>query len=594
MNQEYELFRDKVFSAMHALAKENEIYADAQMLLGSAETEARLSRQNVLKSIDPDWIDVIEHTLPHLDVVIRNPSVAIQDVEEVLPVEVSKHINDRSVKHLSQHTNFILDIKDDDVVPQKILNVYRDETYLTYENKFVNTLLARLSAFVDKRYRALVGGRGTERKYKLDYSTDFEHHPSSDGGRNSARINLSIELTSPLNEEISESTVDINEKYKNSLDRIDRINSAVTSYLSSTFAQKLGRAYIRPPVIRTNAILKNKDMKECLKLWEYIEGYDKIGYSIQSDVETELPSGDYVRDLYSTVALQYVNFYNGVAESDSKRMISRKHIFDTEPEFSGAVPEEDFNDYKVYDSEYKKMVPVSRLIANPPKLSKDEKRIAAAISVALEADAILTARRRAEEEARRLAEEEARRLAEEEARRLAEEEARRLAEEEARRLAELEAARAAEEAARLAALEAEERERERLAREKFESERERMLREAVLYAQRMAALDRAAWKYAPEDGDFTGCRPLCPYKWSEYSLLPRKKKKQIKLNMDTVAHYRDVQKEIASLSKLSNRVLAEERRAELLALCEEIRSELPASDGWRDVLKYHRSDDQSV
>ncbi len=584
MNQEYMEFRDKVFSSMHALAKENEIFADAQMLLGSADTQASLSKQDILKSIDTDWIDIIEETMPHLDTVIRNPSVAIENVEEVLPVEVSRHINDRSVKHLAQHTNYILDIKDDEIIPQKILNVYRDETYLTYENKFVNTLLARLSAFVDKRYRALVGGRGTERKYKLDYSTDFEHHPSDDGGRNSARINLSIELTSPLNREISESTVDINEKYDMALARIERINRTVTSYLSSTFAEKLGRAYIRPPVIRTNAILKNKDMKDCLRLWEYIEGYDKIGYSIQSDVEGELPSSDYVHDLYSTVALQYVNFYNGVAESDSNRMLSKKQIFDSDAEFAADIPEADFNDYMVYDSEYKRMVPVSRLIANPPKFSKDEKRIATEIDIALEADRILTERRRAEEEARRRDAEEAKRRADEEARRLAEEEARRAAEKEAYRLSVLEARRAAEEAARIAEEEAAERLRIRAEREKYENERARMLREAVLYAERMMARDRAAWKYAPEDGDFTGCHPICPYKWSEYSMFSRKKKKQIKLTMDIVARYRDAQKEIASLS---DGVLANQRKEELILLCDEIRSELPQKDGWLDILKYH-------
>ncbi len=584
MNQEYMEFRDKVFSSMHALAKENEIFADAQMLLGSADTQASLSKQDILKSIDTDWIDIIEETMPHLDTVIRNPSVAIENVEEVLPVEVSRHINDRSVKHLAQHTNYILDIKDDEIIPQKILNVYRDETYLTYENKFVNTLLARLSAFVDKRYRALVGGRGTERKYKLDYSTDFEHHPSDDGGRNSARINLSIELTSPLNREISESTVDINEKYDMALARIERINRTVTSYLSSTFAEKLGRAYIRPPVIRTNVILKNKDMKECLRLWEYIEGYDKIGYSIQSDVEGELPSSDYVHDLYSTVALQYVNFYNGVAESDSNRMLSKKQIFDSDAEFAADIPEADFNDYMVYDSEYKRMVPVSRLIANPPKFSKDEKRIATEIDIALEADRILTERRRAEEEARRRDAEEAKRRADEEARRLAEEEARRAAEKEAYRLSVLEARRAAEEAARIAEEEAAERLRIRAEREKYENERARMLREAVLYAERMMARDRAAWKYAPEDGDFTGCHPICPYKWSEYSMFSRKKKKQIKLTMDIVARYRDAQKEIASLS---DGVLANQRKEELILLCDEIRSELPQKDGWLDILKYH-------
>ncbi len=588
MNKEYQDFRDQVFSTMHSLAKENEIYADARMLLGSSQVEASLSKQDILKSIETDWIEMIEQALPYLDVVIRKPSVTIEDVEEVLPVEVSRHINDRSVKHLAQHTNYILDIKGDEIVPQKILNVYRDETYLTYENKFVNTLLARLSAFVDKRYRALVGGRGTERKYKLDYSTEFEHHPSLDGGRNSARINFSVELTSPLDKEISEPTaVDINEKYADALERIDKINRAITGYRSSPFAEKLGKAYIRPPVIRTNAILRNKDMKECLKLWEYIESFDKIGYSIQTDVETQMPSDEFVRDLYSTVALQYVSFYNGVAEDDSNRMISKKHLFDMDPEFAANVPEEDLNDYKVYDSEYKKMVPVSRLIANPPKFSKDERRIAQAIDIALAADAILTERRRAEAEARRRAEEEARLRAVEQARLAAEREAARLAAEEAARTAAEQAARLAAEAARLAALEAEQAERERLERFKLEDNKARTRKNAKLYDERQAAIRRAAWKYAPEDGNFTGRHPLCPYTWTEYSSFSRKRKKQIKLNMDKVARFGELQNKMAQL-KLGDKYPDTDMQIKsLFAECEMLVDDLPRDEGWIEILQYH-------
>ncbi len=587
MNQEYKEFREKVFSSMNTLARENEIFEDARMILGASNAEATLAKQDILKTIDTDWIDAIERALPHLDVIIRNPSVAIEDVEEVLPVELSRHINDRSVKHLAQHTNLILDIKGDEVIPQKILNVYRDETSITYENKFINTLLARLSAFVDKRYRALAGGRGTERKYKLDYTTEFDHHPSELGGRNSAKVNISIELTSPFDKDIDGASVDINEKYAMAVARIDRINRAMISYRSSTFAEKLGRTYIRPPVIRTNAILKNKDMKECLRLWEYIESFDKVGYSIQADVEAELPSDEYVRDLYSTVALQYVNFYNGVAEGESSRMLSQKHIFDTDPEFAGNVPEEDYNDYKVYDAEYKKMIPVSRLIANPPKFSKDEKRIAAAIDVALEADAILTARRRAEEEARRRAEEERKRREAEEARARAEEEARILAQKEAERRALEEAERArTEELERLAREEAERLLKEEL--EKLDEEaRKRLLEERRLKAEQDEAERRARYKYMPEDGDLTGRHPLCPYTWSKYSTFSRKKKKQVKQYMDVVARYSNVQKQIMALSQLDDQVAAENKKFELLLLREEIKNELPGTDDWRSVLKFH-------
>ncbi len=440
MNSNYEHFRDKAFSALRGLARECPEYSDAEMLVGSSEAQATLFKQNIFKKIDTEWIDAIEKAIPALDTIIRNPSVAIEDIDEILPIELSRHITEKSIKHLAQHTNLILNVDGDEVTPQKILNVYHDETYLTYENKFVNTLLARLSAFVDKRFAALVDGSGTERSYEFNYKTEFEHHLENGGGRNTARIHLRIELTSPLDAEASESNIDVNESYALAVERIRRINMAIMSYRASAFAAKMGRNYIRPPVIRTNAILKNKNLRECLTLWEFIESFDKVGYSMTLDEQAEMPSVNYISDLYSSVALQYINFYNGVAENEGNRLLSSKHLFEVDPEFNTEHQDDELDDYMVYDSEYRKTVPVSRLMNNRKKLSEDEKRIHTAIRVALRADEILNEElRRKEEEARRLARQ--RRLEEEEAKRRAEEEEARRRAEEAARLAEEEAAR---------------------------------------------------------------------------------------------------------------------------------------------------------
>ena len=448
MNKFYDEVRSKAFSAFRALAKDYAPFDDANMIVGAADTTVSLTRSKILKTIDTEWIDKIEAAIPALDIIIRNPSVAIEDVDEILPVELSKHITEKSIKHLAQHTNFILDVKGDEVTPLKILNVFHEETALTYENKFVNTLLSRLSAFVDKRLRALNSASGIEMDYRFDYSTEFEHVLENDGGRNSARINLRIELTSPLGREMSESDLEVNERYVTALNRIKRINMALISYRSSAFAEKLGKNYVRPPVIRTNAILKNKNLRECLALWEYIEGYEKVGYSFIGDMFYELPSSDFVGDMYSSVALQYLTFYSSLADGlENNRLISEKHLFETMPEFDDEIETEELDDYQVYDSEYKKTVPVSRLMNNRKKLSEDEKKIRRAILIALKADEIINEELlREEAEKRRLARE--KRLAEEaEAKRLREEEERRRAEEEARRLAEEEAARLAKEAA---------------------------------------------------------------------------------------------------------------------------------------------------
>ena len=449
MNSNYEKFRAKVFSAMRGLAKDCPEFSDAEMLVAASDVTATLKRSTVHKTIDVAWVDKIEQTLPYLDLIVRNPTIMIEDVDEILPVELSRNISEKTIKHLAQHTNMILNItEDDEVIPQKLLNVFHEETLLTYENKFINTLLARLSVFVDKRYKLLRGGYGTERNYQFRYSTEFEHYATPESGRNLAKVKLSIDLASPITTDLSEPDLEANDQYKTTLARIQRISNALMSYMSSPYVRALGRNYIRPPVIRTNAILKNKNMKECLNLWEYIESFDKAGFSFVSDEFTEMPSDNYISDLYSSVALQYTDFYNGVAENpEDNRMLANRHLAEVYPDFDSSFDLEDLEDYRVYDTEYKKTVPVSRLMNNRKKLSEDERRIRLAIIVALKADELLNEEQLAQEaEERRLARE--RRRAEEEARRRAEEEARLRAEEEARRLAEEEEARRrAEEAA---------------------------------------------------------------------------------------------------------------------------------------------------
>ena len=413
MNRKYEQLRAKAFSALQEIAKQDADFEQARMVIGAAETEASLRERTVRKSIDVEWIARIEAVLPALDLIVRNPTVMIEDEEEIVPVELTRRISEKSIKHLAQHTNLILKIEGDEITPSRILNVFREESCLTYENKFINTLLVRLAAVVDKRYKALIGGSGVEKNYEFEYGADFEHFAQNEK-RSTAKVKLHIELSSPLGSTETEGDADLNAQFSDAIERIDRINRAVTAYLSSPFAQKMGRNFIRPPVIRTNAILKNKHFKDCLTLWEYIEGYDKTGFSVLGDQFAQMPSDEYVSDMYGLLALQYTQFYHGIVGDDVK-LLAERQMPEILPEFDRDITEEELDDYMVYDAEYKKTVPVSRLMNNRKKLSEDERRIREAIEIALRADEILHADLlAAEEEARRLERERIR--AEEEAR----------------------------------------------------------------------------------------------------------------------------------------------------------------------------------
>ena len=594
MNKQYEELKDKAFSVFRTLAKECEPFADAEMIVAAADTNVSLKRNKISRTIEIEWIERIEATIPALDTIIRFPSVAIEDVDEILPIELSRHITEKSIKHLATHTNLILNATDDEVTPSKILNVYHEETYLTYENRFINTLLARLCAFVDKRLQALSGGSGVEANYKFDYLTEFDHDLPDHDGKSSAKVNLSIELTSPLDKEMTEADIELSERYIEALNRLKRINMALISYRSSAFAQKLGRNYIRPPVIRTNAILKNKNLRECLNLWEYIENYDKVGYSFVADHTIDMPSPDYVGGMYSSVAWQYLAFYSGIVkDGEDNRVMTKKHISETFPEYDDVFDEDELQDYLVYDSEYKKTVPVSRLLGNRKKLSEDEKKIREAIDVALKADELINAemlRREAEERrlAReaRLAAEEAERQAEAERIRAEEEERARLAAEEAARLAEEDAQRIAEEEQKRAALEISEEIASIAASGESDETVAEMIESAIDRGVRMMSSDtkRSPFAFADEEG--AEGQVLLPYTRAQYLALPRKKKKSVLMNVKKLVNYNATKRLLDALYDMKSdnpRILS---RIEALEIrLEEESRFLPNSQLWQNAVQ---------
>ena len=187
-------FRRKAFAHLKALADESPAYDDAKMLVASADTVASLKNNTVRRAIDTEWIEKIEYAIPYLDAFIRSPGIAIQENEEVLPVELTKKVSEKSIRYLAQHSNHILKVEDDEVTPSKLLNIFRDETLLTYENKFINTLLVRLIAFIDKRYAVLNGTSGIEKNYVFDYQTSF-YHSMLESEKNTAKMSFMLSLS---------------------------------------------------------------------------------------------------------------------------------------------------------------------------------------------------------------------------------------------------------------------------------------------------------------------------------------------------------------------------------------------------------------
>ena len=230
-----------------------------------------------------------------------------------MPIELSRNISSRSIQHLSQHTDYISKVEDDTITPSKILNVFRDETNKTYENKFINTLINRLFLFVERRYETALKEGKDEKNTSLDYSQTFTH------GEVQGKIHFRMEIS----EEPKTGEALKNYTYTTDLwQRVVNLHHICRAYVNSSFVKSMDNQFVRPPIIRTNAILKNKNLRQCLELWEFIETYENIGYNMMVQENLETIDSRYIKEIYSVSALQYLIFRYNIKNEFSLNLIT--------------------------------------------------------------------------------------------------------------------------------------------------------------------------------------------------------------------------------------------------------------------------------
>ena len=271
-------------------------FAEASEAVAAGDAGMKLSRRKMLRALDEGWVSTIEEALPAINELMRSPSHFIAETEEVLPMELTRKITGRSVVHLCQHTDYISSVDGDNVTPSKLLNVFREDSILTYENKFLNTLLAHLYFFVTKRYRIALDCGVDEQVDSMEFEDSFFH------GELRGKLRLSIELS-----EKSEDGSGVKKSFLGTplWARVEKLNEIVKAYMESDFVREMGRNYVNPPIMHTNAIMKNKYFRRCLDLWNYLQGYDESGMGLTVCETVRDPDDTYIRELYNGAAAQY-------------------------------------------------------------------------------------------------------------------------------------------------------------------------------------------------------------------------------------------------------------------------------------------------
>lgn len=525
---------------MKTLVEGDEYYQHLMDAVSSGHNSFSLFNRYFEKKIDLRWVDAIERCIIPLDTIIRNPRKFIVQEEEIVPIERARKITAESVRHLAQHTSMIARVDGDRVTPSKILNVFREESFEIYENRFIFTLLRNLQRFVDQRYDVLFALDKDETMASMKMSSEIEN------GREQITYNLEISTKSVEdhgNSDIKET------KDATAFQRIERIKRIVNEFAHSSFMRDLqGCTPVRPPIMRTNVISKDVNFRQCLDLWQFISAYDEVGYEIIAKETDEMVSDEYRDDLYRIFTTNYMLLKNNTVEEENIQGKIRKRKI--KPKMLKRLAEELVMNYDMEEVEIRKVFVDEMKRVSKKKIAGEEK-IKAAIDRALAAENA----RKAEIEAKRLAEiqrqkEIEKRRKEAEAARIAREKAKekeRIAREKAKERARKEKERAMEKAAK-------EKERLRLKKEK---ERQAKLAAAEAERQRKAKLaeeQRKAKALAAEQAKKEKAR-LAKEKQKEKERLAKEKQ----LEQEKLAKAKQKEKERLAREKAAQ--LAKEKAA---------------------------------
>lgn len=216
-----------------------------------------LSKSQIVEN--DEWIEMVEFSLPHLEKALTKEIKNIVTEEEIIKIELIKKVTVESVKHLSKNVNFVdkYNQRSGEVIPKKILNAYKEETFITYENRFLYTLIKLIEDYMYLREKDQENEYKGKNYQKANYQAEVKLRKE--------KVKVSLEYSAEANTGLKKST--------ETADRIQNIKKSIKMLKATETYQILASkriTLVKAPLKMTNVLLKNVNFQYAVKLWNYL------------------------------------------------------------------------------------------------------------------------------------------------------------------------------------------------------------------------------------------------------------------------------------------------------------------------------------
>lgn len=312
------------------------------------ERSFEFSNRKLEKYVDERWVLAVEACMDAFKNIIDNPRIFIKEEEEIVNVAVAKQSTPDVIRHLTTHGNYIDEISNDNVRPNHLLNKFKEDTWNTYENRFVYTLLEKTIDFVHVRYEAIFAAMGDE------FGSFLKVNAQSKTRSDIMKINLDIRVKQNEEENLSD-----DENSKSIYKRINDLEQMLGYYNTTKFSKQLRKfPRVKNPIVKTNAIQKNPNFKACYNLWVFLHNYHDIGYKINILEQDNTINENFEMDIYHSIFFNYMILKNYLADTadrkiDLNRDYKKKEI---KPRFIKKIVEEIVKNYDAEATEVRKVL----------------------------------------------------------------------------------------------------------------------------------------------------------------------------------------------------------------------------------------------
>jgi len=287
------------------------------------EFDSYISHEITLFSIDPNLdfeqlersIQKIKKSLPSLKRIFQKPIISLKDVEEVMPVENTRIINQKTFLHLANHSHNVANITKRGIKPRKLLTRLNEDNYGIYENIVFCKTIDTILAYARKNRKMLENVLYASDMAEFNVLEKMNH------------INFILALGKLQTGYIRDfkQYLSLSRSLLHELAHIDR---TLKARLNKPVYRKNKNQNKKVRLKKTNIFLKQKDYRQTFKLYKFMRSKPESDYSNHTTMSIRSLRGNYLRyvQMLMLFAIGHFNFNRDEREKMDLQALSTRFI----------------------------------------------------------------------------------------------------------------------------------------------------------------------------------------------------------------------------------------------------------------------------